>query len=174
MLGGVVGEEGGAGEPGGGGEAATGELGDGGAGGGERFFENGAAEVDRAETGGGVFDGGREREGEGEKNGAGLGLGGRVGGADQQRGAACEGLGSGQAEFDAGGAGGGRGGAHEGFFAMLREEGGGAIRDVGLGAEDGVEREIGEMEDGEHAERSGRDAAEGTSDKEQGPRDDDQ
>ncbi len=150
MAGGVEGEEGSWSDAGGGGEAEMRELGDGARGGGFALGGRKAGDVGGADAGSGVFDRGRKRKTGGEEGGAGVGFGVGLRGANDERGAACDGLRSGHAELDAGGAGGGVERKDDGFLARSGEERGGFLCDVRLEPNDGVKRKIGDVEDGEH------------------------
>ncbi len=140
------------GDPCRGGQAEARELGDGGVGGGREFFPVGALEVDGADAGCGVLDQGREGEADREERGAGLGFGGGLRRAKQERGATCQRLRGGQAGFDAGGAGVDRGGEHEGFFLRAVEQCRGLAARNRIGAKHGVQREVGDVQDGEHGD----------------------
>ena len=154
-LGGVAGEQRGSGDAGGGGETQGGELADGS--GGHGFGPRGGAlEVDGAHAGRGVLDEGTEGETDGEQCGAGLGLGGGKGRADDEGGAAGDGLGGAHAGLDAGGPGGSRGGEDDGFLARAGKKRRRAVGRSGCGAQHGVQREVGDEENGKHGGREER------------------
>jgi len=149
-FGSVAGKERCGGETGGGGKIVRGEFGEGVT---EKRFRGGvsvAAKVESEEAGGGGFDGGCERKGDGELGGVGFGFSSGIGDAECELRTTCEGLRAGDAGFYGCGAGAGVAEEDGGFAAGVGEEGDGFSREIGASAEERLQGEVGDAEDGEH------------------------
>lgn len=150
MTRGVEGEEWRGSEPSRGGEPEAGELGERLPSGDLASFRIKTCNIGGAYARGGVFNTRRKREAGGEKCGASIGFGGGLRCADEQCRAAGNSLWSAHAEFDAGGSRGVIGRENHGFLAGGGEQRGRALRGAGFEPEHGMQREIGDVEDGEH------------------------